>query len=133
MTFWQTPSFKQLQETWYQRLAAEGFQDQEVMVGEELVLRQYARGTFRNVDTTKAVELESYYRTLSARVQESAFRNDTERIILTMIASGAKIKKIVEELERIGHARCRFTIRCIVRKYERAWGLRAPEKKAKTA
>ena len=103
------------------------------MVGDELLLRQYAGGTFRNVDIVRGEERQTYYRVMAERLHEAHFRNDTERIVLTLVTEGVKIKKIVEALEVAGHARCRFTVRCIIRKYEIAWGLRAPQKKCRTA
>lgn len=125
MTFWQTPSFKALQEVWYQRLKAEGFQDAEEIVGGELVLRQSAAHPYRHHDELGITAKEAYYRLLAQQVQVAAeFQTEVDRVILTMFAEGAKLKKIAEELEKRGERRCRGTIRYRIRTYEMRWGLR---------
>ncbi len=69
---------------------------------------------------------EEYFRILGQAVQdeETVFRNDTDRYILTRHSEGAKIKMIMKELEAKGKAKARDSIRYIIRRYEMAWGIR---------
>lgn len=125
MTFWRSPTFKALQKDWYQRLANEGFEDAEELIGEEMTLRQSAAHPLRHSSELGIITKEAYYRFLGQNIQEFTFSSEVDKIILTLFAEGAKIRKIGEELAKVGEARCRGTIRYTIRKYEMVWGLRA--------
>lgn len=124
MSYWNSPTFKSLQRTWYRRLEADGFQDAEEMIGSELMLRQSATHPYRHTDELGIETKEAYYNFLSQQASEFQFHNDIDRVILTMFAEGAKIKRISEALEKRGQPRCRWTIRYRIRAYEMKWGLR---------
>ncbi len=124
MTFWKTQAFIALQEAWYQRLEAEGFKDAEETVAGELVLRQIAAHPYRGTEPLERETKERYFRFLAQQVQEAEFKSEVDRIILIKHAEGEKIKRICEELNKQGQARCRGTIRFTIRKYEMRWGLR---------
>ncbi len=124
MTFWKTQDFKSLQQAWYERLEAEGFQDAEELVGGDMVLRQCAAHPYRDQDELTREIKESYYRIISQKVQETKFRSDVDRLILTGYCEGKKAKDICEELKDRGTPRFRHAIRFIVRRYEVLWGLR---------
>lgn len=130
MTYWQSSHFKAMQQAWYAKLKAEGFEDAEEMIAGEMVLRQIAAHPYRDLNHLSITTKEAYYRILGQRVQGSAFDNDIDRVIMTMLAGGSKRKRIIEELKSQGKSRCRETIRVIIRKYEMIWGLRKPRKSA---
>lgn len=125
MTYWQSESFKSLQAAWYERLAKDGFEDAEELVAGEMVLKQVAAHPYRTADELGITTKESYYRLLGQNVQQSNFQSDIDRLILTMFAEGAKMKKIGDALRTMGHRRCRNTICFTIRKYEMRWGLRS--------
>lgn len=125
MTYWKTQHFKAMQAAWYAKLASDGFEDAEVVVGCDLLLRQAAEHPYRDKDEVQIATREDYYRILAQKLeQERSFRNDVDRMILALFVLGTKIQRIVEILEREGKRRCRMTIRMTIRKYEMAWGIR---------
>jgi len=124
MTYWQTQHFKATQRDWYQRLAAEGFEDAEELIGAEMVLRQSSTHPYRHSDELRIQSKADYFRCLAQQASEFQFSNDVDRVIMTLLAEGAKIKRIREELTSIGESRCRMTIRARIRTYEVKWGLR---------
>lgn len=133
MTYWKTARFKAMQEAWYAKLEESGFKDAEEMRDGEMMLKQtgdhmLAWHTTRMEYTGNLLKFESketYYRILGEKVQDSAFQNDVDRIIVTMLAEGHRVKEITEELASQGESRCRMTIRMTLRKYEMKWGLRS--------
>lgn len=124
MTYWKIPSFRALQQTWYERLRDEGFQDAEEFVDGEMVLKHSAVHPCQLKDKTTCETKEEYYRVLAQRAQESSFQNDVDHFILALYAEGKKIKLICEELQKRGTRRCRNTVTFTVRRYEMKWGLR---------
>ncbi len=122
MTYWQTPAFKALQQAWYERLEAEGFEDAER--DRDLInttVRDYRFCDFKT----------AYYQIMTQKLGEAIFRNDIERMVLTSYCEGKKVQTICEELRTLCKPPCfrhprksRHTIRFIVRRYEAAWGLR---------
>lgn len=123
MTFWKTSEFKALQQAWYQRLQAGGFQDAEELIGDDLVLRQSASHVYRDDDPLRHSK-EEYYCIVAQKVQETQFPNDIDRFILTRHAEGKKQIHICRELEQIGVRRHKVTIKFKIRIYEMQWGLR---------
>ena len=126
MTYWQTTAFKDLQEAWYERLAADGFRDVERLVGSEMLLDSERR---LPEDTREITE--HYYQIIASKIHEAEFRNDIDRLVLTSYCEGKKIQTICEELRTLCKPPCfrlprrsRHTIRFIVRRYEALWGLR---------
>ncbi len=124
MTFWTTPQFKALQKDWYQRLEQEGFKDAEELIGGDLKLKQSAGYPYRDQHPMTREVKEEYFRVLAQMVQESKFRNETDRFILMAHSEGKKAKTICEELQALGVMRFRHSIRFTVRRYEKLWGLR---------
>lgn len=140
MKFWLTNSFRALQRAWYQRLAADGFEDAEELVGEEVVLRQNAHHSAPYEHEERRVAREEYYRMLRCLAAVEAFDSPIDEVIIIMTAEGARQKEIEARLNSLGirrpprflseKRRCRESIRLTVRKYERRWGLRADEREA---
>lgn len=119
--------FLRLQKHWYQRLSESGFKDIERLDGEELVLDRPAPEDYFRVSPFEREMREQYYLAICHAVfsDETFFRNEIDRYILSRHAEGAKAKHIAEELKTRGIIRHRHSIRFIVRKYEMAWGLRS--------
>lgn len=134
MTFWTTKAFQSMQRAWYQKLQNLGFCDAEKMVDGEMVLTQNAHHSVPYEDESQRHAREEYYRTLRDMAQMNAFDSEVDKVIMTMIAEGARQKEIELALNTMGirrpprfmsdKRRCRESIRLCVRKYERRWGLR---------
>lgn len=124
MTFWKRPEFKALQKQWYQRIEEEGFEDAEELIGDDLVLKQTASSAYGSLDEITRESKEAYYTFVAQKVQETEFKSPVDRTILAGVASGRKIRDIVEDLHNQGTPRCRFTVRIKIRTYEMKWGLR---------
>jgi hypothetical protein len=127
VTYWKTPEFKSLQQAWYQRLADAGFSDIEELVGEDLEMRQMCPSThycFRRTDEDDRYLTSDYYTLLAAKIDETQFRSEVHKIILTSYVSGKKASEICEELKQRGTPRHRHAIRFIVRRYEAKWQIR---------
>lgn len=130
MKFWSTQPFRELQKEWYERLRAEGFNDAEEMVGEEMVLRQNAQHVYRRAtDEILRETKEAYFRFMAAKVHETVFQSEIDRFIMASHAQGKMIEAICEELEQMGERRARNTVRFKIRGYEMQWGLRHYTKK----
>jgi hypothetical protein len=109
--------FKQLQTEWYRKLADSGFRDVErsgrvgpsPTTSEEILIR------------------ETYYSRLNEAIydEQTEFRNEIDKHILTRHAEGAAINTIVNELREFGTPRQRKAIRFIIRKYVMNWGIRS--------
>ncbi len=124
MTYWKSPVFKALQQAWYAKLADKGFEDAEEMVGADMMLKQIAAHSYRDMDELGITTKAAYYRALGEMVQVSVFQSDVDRMILTMFAEGSKIKQIIDALAGKGSRRCRKTVMVTIRRYEMIWGLR---------
>lgn len=122
---WNSPSFKALQKTWYQRLADEGFEDAEELLNGEMELKQsaYHPATKLRNNETARLSVEEYYRLLSIKVHESEFRSEIDQLIVQRKSEGKMIKDICAELTELGHTRCRNTVVFTIRRYEMCWGL----------
>ncbi len=124
MTYWKTQDFKALQQAWYGRLKAEGFQDAEEVIAGELLLKQVAAHPYRGADDLTRSTKEDYFRVMAQAVQDAEFDSEVDRLILTAYAEGKKIKAICDELAGMGQTRGRATVRYKVRLYEMRWGMR---------
>ncbi len=131
MTYWQTQHFKAMQRAWYAKLEASGFEDCEELIAGELVLSQTAAHPYKELSGVQVEAKTSYYQVMGEISETFEFSNVIDRTIVTMFASGSKIKAICEMLEARGlpsfrqrRRRCRGTVRYTIRKYEMLWGLK---------
>ena len=131
--FWKSPEFKELKSEWDQKLAQDGFEDQEKEVNGELalkiptscigrcggILRHHRNEIKRNAKIT-------YYELLSKWMHiETDFEDESDRLIMEWTAEGREIKEISIELKRLGMRKSyRNTIRFVRRRYEDKWGIR---------
>lgn len=137
--FYQDPGFQKLEEEWYGRLKADGFQDAEKKLGTDSILVcTQARANWGSDSGHWLINMpgawglsyvkessQQYYNILSEWLHEDVFESEFDRIIMTRIADGAKIKDISDELKKLGHRWHRQTIRFRIRKYEHKLGIRA--------
>lgn len=142
MKFWQTKRFLVMQRAWYQKLADMGFVDAEEMVGGEMRLSQPGARTLLDGRWKRGNPdaIADYYQLLRNITSAAEFDSEIDRVIMTMTADGARQKEIERTLNALGvrrpprflseKRRCRNTIRNIVLKYERRWGLREDEREA---
>lgn len=116
-----------MQKAWYERLKSEGFQDEEKLCGEEMVLKKFNQQV---IECITSGNKEEYYIVLRQKVQEEAFDKSADEIIMSWHADGKMIREICAELERRGDGRCRVTVRYTIRKYVSRWGIRkfSPDK-----
>lgn len=131
MTYWLSAKFKALQNAWYAKLEATGFEDAEVMVNGQMMLRQCAEHPLKEWSSLEVDTRATYYQALGILTETHDFQSIVDRTILTMFAEGAKIRTICEVLEHRGipslrqrRRRCRNTVTFTIRKYEQLWGLR---------
>lgn len=119
--------FKKLQKDWYQRLKENGFKDIE----KDERLNEPVETLFRNTDEFLMPLQEEYYRLLSQAVNDenTVFKNEADRYILTKYSEGMQIKDIVEDLSKLGMPRKRLAIRYIIRRYEMKWKIKTYSKK----
>ncbi len=130
MAFWKTEHFIALQKAWYQRLKDSGFDDQEEFAADDLVLKQRSYHAYRGTTELTRVSKESYFNMLGQFSQSTIFKNDVDRLIMTLYAEGRNIKAICQELEIRGQSRDRSTIRFRIRLYEMKWGIRSYKPKS---
>lgn len=130
MAFWKSPNFKALRDIWYERLKDEGFQDAEKDTGGRMELKQRASAPYRHIKAPiDQATKEQYYIVVAQCVHETEFRNEVDRCILTLHASGWKVCKIIDHLEEMGITRNRNTIRYLIRRFEAKWGIRSYNRK----
>ncbi len=118
--------FKKLQQEWYDKLKTLGFKDIEEFHGEELIIKQTASYCYRKDDKFSKEMKEEYYYSLSKFVndEDTQFRNEIDKTILTLYSEGARIKDIMGALLKIGKSRTKESVRVIIRRYEMIWGLK---------
>lgn len=119
--------FKKLQQHWYQVLADHGFEDIEQIKNGRLTLTPIADRFYEKTrDAFWREDRESYFRVLGQLVhdQDTFFRSDTDRLIMTRYAEGSTVKAITEELALFGVSRHRHSIRFVIRRYEVKWQIR---------
>lgn len=128
MKYWQTPEFKALQKTWYERLDSEGFVDEEKLDNGELYLQPQPTDdtNYRRYDHTHNAAKVSYFLTLTQFVyqHQGLFKREVDRQILTLYVEGKNIKEIVGHLKDSGMKRNRDSVRCIIRRHEHMWGIK---------
>lgn len=122
--YWQTPKFKELQDEWYARLKKAGFEDAELTIGNRQCLKQFARNCYRQANDIERENKRRYFELLSSQFQKETFSDKVERLVLMRRTEGVKIKQISVELKAMNERCHRKTIRLIIRKYERKWGIR---------
>ncbi len=118
--------FRTLRAYWYNLIAESGFQDVEELKGDDLVLKQTASYCYRATTELSRHMKEEYFRCLSQNALDefTVYRNHIDKHILIRYSEGAKIKTIVQELDELGLSRDRKSIKFIIRRYEKAWGIR---------
>jgi hypothetical protein len=123
--FWQTKEFKKQQREWYEKAAEGGtYKDIEKVVGGQSTLIQRASNAYRQAPRVVRQNKLAYYQLLATRVNEEKFDDAVDELVMRMLADGAKIRSISDELKVRGHRHHRQTIRYIVRKYEVRWNIK---------
>jgi len=118
VTYWKTQHFKALQKAWYERLEAAGFQDAEILIDGEPMLRSIQ--TFTQPEN---IGKEEYFTIVAQYVHEAEFETEIDRVILFRHAEGQPYKSIADELKRMGHKRCLKTISDRIRIHVVKWGI----------
>lgn len=124
--YWETKKFKELKNTWYYKLAIEGFVDSEKSVGSKEVL---VSSSHIKVDKNYSYK---YFSDLSKNVHVTKFDSPLDEMILKYRADGLTIKNIVRALKFKKISKHRKTVRLRIRKYENRWGIRKWSNKALT-
>jgi hypothetical protein len=119
--------FKKLQRKWYRCLILEGFRDTEANEKDTEVTKPSLIRLYRDMEPVERIAKEDYFLLLSHAVnnEDTLFKNDADRYIMTRYSEGARIIEISEELTNLGMRRERKTIRFIIRRYEMAWHIRS--------
>jgi len=123
--FWQTKSFKQLNEAWGKKLKESGFKDAEK---NERFLKQKASYSYRRKYITEEMReaKRQYFGLINENIgKELGFHDDSDRFIMEKTGEGWKIREISEALKSAGMKKHnRDTIRYIRRRYENKWGIK---------
>lgn len=123
--FWETKNFKELQSLWDDILKDSGFIDIEENVGKDKELKQNSSNVYRSSSSIECEAKLQYHRLLSECAQKTEFDDEIDRFIMLKRAEGLKICEISDELKKIKQKNHRQTIRYIIRKWEKEWGIRA--------
>ena len=123
LKFWQTTRFKELQKKWNEELAASGFKDAEILINGRPRLRQRANNSYRGAPLLIRQNKLRYYELLGLRYHKQVFECPIEALVMARRSQGVTIRKICKELAELGKSRHRQTIRRIIVKYEKLWGL----------
>lgn len=121
--FWKTDHFKRLREEWYSKLTESGFNDIE----KDERLKQRSGNSYRTQNLTLIENKQRYFDLLGQWAHEEEFKTEIHRIVMERRSQGVKIKDIVLELKRLPwlkRKRHSDTVRCILRSYERKWGIK---------
>jgi len=122
--FWESDSFKKLQQKWYEKLKKSGFDDAERVVGDELKLKQRATNAYVQAPRVVRQAKLDYYRALCEYVHREKFKNEADELIMLRRSEGITIKQISKELKKLGFKHHRQTIRYVIRKYEHRWNIK---------
>ena len=122
--FWQTETFKTLQETWEAKLRDDGFADAEILINGRRILRQRARNAHRGACALDRHTKQEYYNLLGRNFHAESFSDPVEALIMERRSQGMKIKNISAELKSKGERCHRQTVGDIILKYEEKWGLK---------
>lgn len=122
--WYETNSFKSLEEFWYERLEKAGFVDAEKKIGNSPVLIQNAPNAYRQAPPLVRQHKADYYRMLGECVHQEKWDDTVDKLVMSRLAEGAKIKQISAELKKKRMKHHRQTIRFIIRKYEVKWHIK---------
>jgi hypothetical protein len=131
--FWLTKKFKLLQKKWYEKLREADFVDVEHEFDGEFELTQRSSNAYRQASFIVRESKVDYYRLIGHYTHNEKFDDPVDEIVMKMVAEGAKIKAVSEELKRQGFKCHRQTIRYIIRRYENQWGIRRWNQKQLTS
>lgn len=119
MEFWKTKQFQALSKIWELKLKDSGFIDAESRYGN--IKTREAVSTYGKATPLERETRQEYFRILGKLTNETKFKNELERLVMTLHSEGHTIKDIVE---RLHIARDRKTIRYIIRRWQMKWGIR---------
>lgn len=116
-----------LQKHWYELLASSGYDDIEHFVKDRLELKKSVMYPFKHTDFERMLIQEEYFRLLGIKVndEDTYFKSEVDRYILTRHAEGIKSNVIAFELQERGTPKHRHSIRFIIRRYEFQWGIKS--------
>jgi hypothetical protein len=119
--------FKALRDYWYQRLKDSGFEDIEYEHDYEPAIIRRSKEVYRRYDKKTIQSTKDYFRLITEAVHsdETSFRCEVDRYILTRYSEGARTVAIVHELKVLGMSRHRRNVLRIIRRYEKEWKIRS--------
>lgn len=123
--------FLALQKEWYDKLKECGFNDIEILKGNQFELKDdpYWKSLMKDwANASKTVIQEAnanYYRIIDEWLSdpETPFRSPFDRMIMQMHSEGRKKIEIFNALREARCPKSLATIRFIIRRYEEKWGL----------
>jgi len=122
--FYQTKRFKDLERCWDKKLLDTGFADAERTKNGQRILKQASSNAYRSANIQARETRAEYYRTICYNAYRTTFVKPIDRLVMTMLADGLTIRKIVGELLRHGIKAHRMTVSFIIRRWEHRWGIR---------
>lgn len=94
--------FKQLQKTWYKKLEKAGFEDEEKLVGNDMVLQRFHSRIFKQIPASYMAAQVAYYQLAAAFLYQYDFDSSKDELLWRLHSEGVsayhmvKIFKITE-------------------------------------
>lgn len=89
---------KRLQKLWYAILRRDGFEDHEILCGQEMYLRSYHSYDFGQMEPERFAAQQLYFQVAGQFLHEHDFRSDKERLVWALHCEGfsaARIRKVI--------------------------------------
>lgn len=122
--FWRTKGFKSLSKKWNKVLEDNGFEDAEIELKEDRVLKQRSTNSYRQASQLERDSRLEYYCFLGHLANNTVFPNELEKFVMIKHAEGLTIKEILDEISLRGIKKHRRTIGYIIRRWQMKWGLK---------
>jgi hypothetical protein len=122
--YWETNSFKDLKQTWYSKLEADGFKDAEKDCGDRQVLKKRSSDAYNQADQVVREAKENYYRQVAQRAMSEKFPRKADKVIMERHSEGWSRVKITAELRRLKIRLGYRTVQYTIRKYENLWNIK---------
>ena len=115
---------KDIQQSWYDTLKAEGFDDIEKLKNGKMLLRSTATHDMLYVSPDIQNICEDYYSLIGELIESTKFNKPIEKTILELYNAGSTITNIKKILKQQNTPRCWQAILYCIRRYEMKWGIR---------
>ena len=124
--FWRKKTFKVLLVKWNKKLEDTGFEDCEVELEKDRVLKQgSATRHYKDLTQFERDSNLEYFYFLGHLANNTVFPNELEKIIMLKHSEGATVNEIIESAKLKKLSVCKKTVRYIIRRWQMKWGIRS--------